>query len=197
MDKNIENKNNNTIEQIRKVEYKGELDLVGFKIPCFVLEDGTSVLSGRGMQSALKMTDEDDKQKSGGRLDRYLNQKSLKPFLYKGKLLGHYDPIVCYDGEKKINGFEATRLVDICDGMLEARNNIKLDTRQKIIADQCEILIRAFAKTSIISLVHEATGYQEFRKKTLQEILKAYILEGIAEWQKTFQQDFYEQIYRL
>jgi hypothetical protein len=38
------------------------------------------------------MTDEDDKQKLGSRVDHYLNQKSLCPYLYKGKKLGHYDP---------------------------------------------------------------------------------------------------------
>ena len=76
------------------------------------------------MQNALKLQDESD-NKSGTRLARYLNQKSLEPFIYKGKEIGHFDPIICYRGEQKINGFEATVLADICDGFLEARKNIK------------------------------------------------------------------------
>ena len=70
-------------------------------IPCYVLEDGTRILSGNAMQNALKLQDESD-NKSGTRLARYLNQKSLEPFIYKGKEIGHFDPIICYRGEQKI-----------------------------------------------------------------------------------------------
>src|SRR3954462_15488883 len=97
---------NNKDTKIRKIKYKGELDLLGKKIDCCVLEEGTRVLTGRGYARALKMYDEAEKGKEtpGSRMDRYLNQKSLKPFLYKGKRPDHYDPLVCYDGEKKISG---------------------------------------------------------------------------------------------
>lgn len=70
-------------------------------------------------------------------------------------------------------------LVDIADGILEARSHIKLSPRQEIIADQCEILIRSFAKVGIIALVDEATGYQKVREETLQTILKLYISNEI------------------
>jgi len=168
-------------EKIRKVKYSGKLDLAGFKLPCFVLEDGTRVLSGRGMQGALKMVDEAEKGKSvpGTRLKRYLDQKSLKPFLYKGKASDHYEPLICYDGNKEIHGYEAGRLVDFCDGMLEARKHIELDKRQKIIAGQCGILVRAFAKLGIYALVDEATGYQYERERfELQRILRLFVLRG-------------------
>jgi hypothetical protein len=52
------------------------------------------------MQDALKMTDEDDRQKSGTRLGRYLSQKSLQPFVYREKKPGHYDPIVMMEKRK-------------------------------------------------------------------------------------------------
>lgn len=41
-----------------KVMHEGILDLANCKIPCYVLEDGTRVLSGRQMQTALKLTDD-------------------------------------------------------------------------------------------------------------------------------------------
>lgn len=180
-----------------KVRNRGILDLSGIKIPCYVLEDGTRVLSGRGMQEALKMVDE-DKTTSGHRIVRYLNQKTLKPFIYSNKEPDHFSPIICYDGNKKIHGYEATILVDICDGILEARKHINLSPRQVIIAEQCEILVRAFAKVGIIALVDEATGYQYDRERyELQQILKAYISEDILNWQLTFTDDFYREIYRL
>src|SRR3954452_7774932 len=107
----------------RKVKYKGELDLAGFKLPCYVLEDGTRVLSSREMQNVLKMTDEDDKQSSGIKLGQNLSQKSLEPFIDKAKTSGHFEPIICYKGETEIHGYEATVLTDICNIYLKARRN--------------------------------------------------------------------------
>ncbi|WP_396171027.1 P63C domain-containing protein [Flavobacterium sp.] len=183
-----------------KIIHEGEITLGEMIIPCYVLEDGTRVLSGRGLQEALKMvdTDEESKPTSGARLNRYLEQKSLQTYIYKGKEPGHYDPIICYQGDKKINGFEATILADICDAFLEARNNITLSSRQKIIADQCEILIRGFARIGIIALIDEATGYQYERERyELQKILTAYVSDEILKWQLTFTDEFYREVYRL
>lgn len=180
----------------KKVSHSGILDLGGFKIPCYVLEDGTRVLSSSKMQESLKMIDKDDPAPSGTRLARYLGQKSLKPFIHKDKEGGHFDPIVSYVGGSKINGYEATVLVDICDAFLEARKHIDLSSRQKIIADQCEILVRSFARVGIIALVDEATGYQK-EKDEYQKRLGMYIAEEMRPWIKTFQEDYYQNIYKL
>lgn len=181
------------------IKFEGDLDLNGLIIPCYVLQDGTRVLSGRGVQEALKMVDDKDaKPTSGSRLIRYLDQKSLRPYIYDNKTDDYFNPIVCYKGTQKINGFEATILADICDAFLEARKNIVLSSRQQIIADQCEILIRGFARVGIIALVDEATGYQYDREKDeLQKILKAYVSDEILSWQKTFHDNFYKEIFRL
>jgi hypothetical protein len=77
----------------RKLKYRGELDLAGYKIPCFVSEDGTRLLSNRGMQIALKIVD-DSEEKRGGQLRRFLNQKSLQPFMHKGENGSALDPVV-------------------------------------------------------------------------------------------------------
>ncbi|OAV65849.1 hypothetical protein Barb6XT_02232 [Bacteroidales bacterium Barb6XT] len=55
------------MENKRQILHEGEIILGDFAIPCYVLGDGTRVLSGRGMQDALKMVDEgeDGKQKEG------------------------------------------------------------------------------------------------------------------------------------
>lgn len=79
----------------RQILHEGELHLGGVVIPCYILEDGTRVLSGRGMQNALKLQEDTD-NKSGTRLARYLGQKSLEPFIYKGKMVDHFEPIICY-----------------------------------------------------------------------------------------------------
>lgn len=184
----------------RKITHEGEIVLGSNRIPCYVLDDGTRVLSARGMQDALKMVDETEpgKQKPGTRLTRYLAQKSLKQFIYKDKEAGHYKPIDCYKGNAKINGYEAILLADICEGFLEARKEIPLSTRQQIIADECEILVRGFARVGIIALVDEATGYQYDRERdALQIVLKAHIAEELQKWQKSFPDLFYFEIFRL
>lgn len=188
------------MSQKRQVICEGELHIGGMNIPCYVLDDGTRVISGRGMQEALKMVDEaeEGKKNSGSRLTRYLEQKSIKPFIYKDKDYDHFNPILCFRGDKRINGYEATVLADICEGFLDARKNIVLSPRQKIIAEQCEILIRGFARVGIVALVDEATGYQYERERfELQKILNAYISDEILKWQLTFTDDFYKEIYRL
>ena len=187
-------------EKEYQIKYEGVLPLAGIDIDCYVLENGTRILSGRAMQRSLKMVDEVEKGKetAGTRLQRYLNQKSLKPFIYKEKTPDHFEPIICYKGSSKINGYEATVLADICDAFLEARKHIELSPRQNIIADQCEILMRAFAKVGIIALVDEATGYQYDREeKELQTILKILVSDEILEYQKQFQISFYREIFRL
>lgn len=187
-------------EKKNVIKYVGVLELNNISMDCYVLEDGTRVLSAREMQRALSMVDETDdaSQTSGARLNRYLAQKSLKPFIYKDKDVGHYEPLECYKGSQKINGFEATVLIDICDAFLQARKEIKLSTRQQIIADQCEILVRSFAKVGLIALIDEATGYQYDReKKELQTIFKAFISDEILAWQEAFHLSFYKEIFRL
>ena len=183
------------------VKYRGELDLNGFIIPCYVLNDGTRVISGRGMQEALKMVDvEDGKQTAGTRLARYLSQKSLNPFISKYLGMDHFSPIICTDLGKTIHGYKADALVDICDAFMEARKHINLSPRQAIIATQCEILMRAFARVGIIALVDEATGYDKAKEKAkdeLQKFLNQFLQEEAARWVKTFPDQFFEDIYKM
>jgi hypothetical protein len=185
----------------REIEYEGLLNINGYEINCYILKDGTRVLSGRGMQEALKLVDEptEGKQVAGTRIHRLLGQTSLEPFIYKNNTKEHFNPLICYKGKTKINGYEATVLVDICDAILEARRSgVALGKRQEIVADQCEILVRAFARVGITALVDEATGYQYQRERfELAKILEAYISDEILKWQLTFTDDFYRQIFRL
>ena len=182
------------------VKYRGELDLNGFKIPCYVLDDGSRVISGLAMQRSLKMIDEDEVKPSGTRLTRYINQKTLNPFIDRYLSGGHLNPIKCTDGGAIINGYSAETLADICDAFLEARKHIELSPRQKIIADQCEIIMRAFARVGIVALVDEATGYDKAKnraKDELQKFLNSFLQQEAAKWVKTFNDQFFEDIYKM
>jgi len=169
----------------------GELE-----IACYVLEDGTRVLSGRGMQTALGLG-----QRHGALLKSFMARKNIKPFIDNELAMALFEPIRFVRpgrGGKLAVGFEATILPEICDAMLDARKAGVLTVKQLITADQCEMLTRSFAKIGIIALVDEATGYQEVRDKlALQAILDKYLSEEKAKWAKTFPNEFYKQIFRL
>jgi len=187
------------MDKKRQITHEGQLDLGGNIIPCFVLDDGTRVLSSMQMQYALHMIEEPKTgHKAASRLPEYLAQKSLKPYLYKENNDVGYEPIIGYKGNQKYNCYKATALADICDAFLEARKSINLSPRQKIIADQSEILMRGFARVGIIALVDEATGYQYDRERfELEKILNAYVAKEVLKWQLTFGLDFYKEIFRL
>lgn len=179
-----------------QIKYEGTLNLGENKLPCYVLEDGTRVLSGRKMQEILKVVDGNI---SGTKLPQFLSNSILKPFIFSDKDAAHFDPIICFKGKQRINGYEATVLTDICEAILRARRSgVKMTERQQIVANQCEILLSSFAKIGIIALIDEATGYQNEREHfELQKILSAYISEEILKWQLTFTDDFYREVYRL
>lgn len=188
------------METKKTIIHEGELNLAGLSIPCFVLEDGTRVLSGRGVQEALRIRDRQEGEKRGGYiLPTFFEANALKPFIDSKLEVANLEPIICYRGNQKIHGYEATILADLCDAVLEARKSgVKLTARQAIVADQCEILMRAFAKVGIVALVDEATGYQYDRERfELSKILNAYISEEILKWQLTFTDEFYKEVYRL
>ena len=86
----------------------------------------------------------------------------------------------------------------ICDVVLAARKAGALQKQQEHIADQCEILLRGFARVGIIALVDEATGYQYDRTRTsLARILEAFVTKELQPWVKTFPDEFYAQLFRL
>jgi P63C domain len=167
------------------------------KIPCYVLEDGTRVLSGRGMQSALALG-----QSHGALLRRFVDNVAIKEFINNKLAMGLSSPIrFTRPGRGGITaiGYEATLLVDVCEAVLKAQDKGSLHTpNQLAVAKQCEILTRGLARVGIIALVDEVTGYDKVRdRESLQKILEKYIRKDLAEWAKRFPDEFYEHMFRL
>ena len=178
-----------------------KLQLGGIEVDCYVTEDGERLIAGRGMQDILKLVDEDTprQQKPGSRLTRLLNNKTINPLIYKNKNKDHFVPKKRRYLGRGIAGFNAEMLVDICEGMLEARKQGILKTaRQSIIAAQCELIMRGLAKTGIVALIDEATGYQKLRPADgLRTYFDQVLRKDLAVWLKRFPDEFYENIYRL
>ena len=169
------------------------------EIPCYVLEDETRVLAQRGMVSGLGMSRGGSSHGGGDRLAHFVNQNTLKPFISNELRAVTENPIKFRTPTGSLAyGYPATLLVDICNAVLEARHDGRLQNQQTHIAKRCEILIRGLAKVGIIALVDEATGYQRIREeRALATILEKFITKELQPWTRTFPYEFYEQIYRL
>lgn len=180
-----------------KATHAGILKIGDLELPCFVLQDGTRVLSGRGMTKAIGM------KGRGQGVERISSHKTLIPFIINGLDVAIQKPIRFVGvGSRTTNptaGYEATILLQLCEAILKARDEGVLKTEQeKRYARQCDMLIRAFAKIGIIALVDEATGYQYDRARDeLNVILQAYIAKELLPWTKRFPDEFFKQIYRL
>lgn len=171
-------------------------------IDCYVTEDKQRLLSLRGTARAMGL--------SGGgsvALVRNLKANYLQPYLSDElkEWIKKSDQGELY----KIKGyrvafipFEATLFVDVCKAYVAAKNDGVFDgdgwEKQSELADKLLAIMSAFAKTGIIALIDEITGYQELRKKDeLQELLAKFVRKEYLPWTKRFPNEFYEEMYRL
>ncbi len=129
------------------------LKIGNLEIPCYVLDNGKRVLVHKGMLAALDMKIGTAGRGTGDRLNKFLSTKSIKPFADKYLHEMIIKPIKFRISAGIAHGYEATILADICDAVLEARKEGKLNYQQEHIAKQCEILVRGFARVGIIALV--------------------------------------------
>lgn len=176
------------------------------KIPCFVIDGDVRVMTQRGLQSSIGMSE------GGGSTP---GEQRLVSFLLS--LAGKFGPDndlasrSVAAAERLKNpikfrlpgggigfGVEATIIADVCDLILAARDAKLLQSQQQKIAREAEVLVRGFARVGIIALVDEATGFQKDRARdALAQILEAFVAKELQPYLKTFPSDYYEQLFRL
>lgn len=169
------------------------------EIPCYVLEDETRVLSQRGLIGGLGMA-RGSARGGGDQLTAFVDGLLEKSIITNELSVAVKSPILFMPphGGRPAFGYPATVLADLCEAILAARTAGKLSKRQENLANQCEILVRGFARVGIIALVDEATGYERDRVAgSLAKILEAFIAKELQPWVRTFPADYYEQLYRL
>jgi hypothetical protein len=179
-----------------------KLKLGGVEVDCYVTENGERLIAGRGMQDLLRLVGEEPPrsgQKPGSRMTRLLNNQVLRPLIFKDKPADHFAAKKLRYQAQTISGYNAEMLVDICEGLLDARKQKLLKTvRQETIAAQCELILRGLAKTGIVALIDEATGYQALRPADgLRTYFDQILRKDLAAWLKRFPDEFYENIYKL
>jgi hypothetical protein len=170
------------------------------EIECYVLEDGTRVLTQASFLTALGRHRRANTRRTKGEehVPPILQGKALQPFI-SSQILEKSKPIIFRPPTGgRASGYNAELLPMVCEIYLSARDAGSLPYQQRPVAKQAEILVRGLAHVGIIALVDEATGYQEVRAKdALARILEAFVDKELQAWVRTFPDDFYRELFRL
>lgn len=172
------------------------------QVPCYVLDDGRRVLTMNGIMNVLSISKKGSRVAGdlNNQISCYFASKTLKTLVNEDVASGLKNPILFRYPKTGTTsyGFEANLLVDLCDIIMQARDDGRLGPNQLHIAVNAGAVIRACAKVGIVALVDEATGYQEHRgNNALQKILDLYLSPVQSDWAKRFPDEFYQEIFRL
>jgi hypothetical protein len=174
---------------------KTPLRLGAIDIPCYVLEDGTRVLSRSGIQKAIGYTGQ-----SGEMLTRFVTKKNGFPDEVVAGVSNSIKFVRVDAGGSRpmTNGYEASLLIDICTSIIDLNRAGVLSPKEQIYAEFADIIVRAVAKVGIIALIDEVTGYQEVRgKDVLQDFLTKYIKDEAGKWVKRFPDEFFSNMFDM
>jgi hypothetical protein len=170
------------------------------EIECYVLEDGTRVLTQGSFLRSLGRHPNANVRREGGEtpVPPILQSKALSSFI-TAEILEKARPITFrHPSGGRARGYNAELLPVVCEIYLKARDQNLLDRQQRHVATRADVLVRGLARVGIIALVDEVTGYQEFRARSaLAKILEAFIDKELQPWVSTFPSDFYRELFRL
>jgi hypothetical protein len=180
----------------------GILNLAGTRLHCANLADGTRLIAQGDMLEALGRSGSMGRRGDGAA--PFVAASYLRPYV-SAELENALEPIKYRaPGQRFVStGYDATLLPEICDVYLRARDAYRDSTRsmpeqQLRYVERADVLIRALAKTGVVALVDEATGYQETRARNdLQRLVAEYVDEGFRRWVARFPDDFFTQALRV
>ncbi|WP_417440950.1 P63C domain-containing protein [Idiomarina sp.] len=179
-----------------RAKYTGVLNIAGNEISCAVLDNETRVVNGTNVLKAFGRKQMGTGKHSG--LSPILTSKKLEEFVAPDEIRALQPITYLAKNGREQSGYPAEVIQIICEIYLRARDDNSLEKGQLHLAEQAEIIVRSLAKTAIVALIDEATGYQYEREKdALQKILSAYIREDYMVWQQTFPRKFYKELFRL
>lgn len=182
------------MSKILKAWGKGPLKLMDVELDCYILEDGTPILSKGKMMKAIGR-----QWKGASRSDmpNFVGAINLQPFV-RPELEEKMKGIDFYDGGRLISGFHADTLADVCNVYLEARAANILTKSQLPIAQVCEILIRSFAKIGLRALIYEQLGFEKFKHpEAFRMLIESYLALELRKWSKEFPDDLFFQMDRI
>ncbi len=187
---------------IRKGNFKEDF---GFDAECYVLNDEnkTAVMSQRGIGDALLLTGG-----GGTAFQRFANGKNIKEYLGPELLEKIENPIQFQrftGGPSSIEenpknslsfGYQATLLIDVCQAIVRASNDGKLQHNQADLAKQAGVILGATAKLGIQTLVYKLAGYDSTKEEVIAAF-KAFVQEEAKKYEKEFPPELYLEWARL
>jgi len=202
--KEIASQGGKALWSIPKATHEGDIRLNEMvSIPCAVLEDGTRLITQRGIYQALGRYKNPNKKGAIAERPGFLGAQNITPFI-SNELARSWEPIKFRTtksgglGGNVALGYKAEILPMVCHVFEDAERAGALRPNQKHIADAARVISRSFSKLGIIALVDEATGYQYDRARdALARILEKFIAKELQPWTKTFPMEFYQNIFRL
>lgn len=179
------------LPKVPEAKWMGYLPLGEAQLPVFVLDDGRRVISRTGATRILT------KNKGGGNLESYLAVEALKGYVPSKIVMVEFsvEGVV----NKKVMGIEAETFIEICRSYVKALADDALKTERQIeMAASCSMFLAACAKTGLIALIDEATGYQYARAEDALRIkLRAFLEKEMRPWEKTFPDELWVEFARL
>lgn len=182
------------IKNRQKTWGKGTIRIYDIELDCYILMDGTPILSKNKLNKALGKT----RKQSRTNKPSFVGAINLQPFIrdeLEEKLIG----IEFYDSGRLIKGYDADILPLICNVYLEARQARDiLAPSQLPIAEKCEILLRSFARVGIRALIYEQLGYERFKHPdAFRLLIESYLSEELRKWSKEFPDELFFQMDRI
>lgn len=180
-------------QRVPEADSQGVLHIGDVGLEVYVLDDKRRVISKKAMANALRLQSE-----GGNAFLRTMSRKGVRSVLSDDLEKKIENPIFFRPlGGDLADGYEAETLIEVCDALIEARNQKKLHSSQTFLALQAEIIVRSAAKIGIIALVDEAAGYVDRAKDEYRKLFDKFIRKELAEWEKEFPDKFFDMIYRL
>lgn len=193
--------NSGDSEPLLKASHQGKITIASFDLSCYVLDTPNKdrVLSRLDVLKAIGRNVQPTKIRQHlDELPIFLRAANLKPFI-SSELIDSTKPIeFAISTGKKVIGYRADILKDICYVFIDAQKAGALKPQQVHIAERCDLLVRGFAAVGLRALVDEATGFQEVRPRDdLQLYLDAFLLKEHSKWVKRFPDEFFENIFTM
>lgn len=183
-----------------KAKYEGELKIGEKVIPCAVLDDNTRVITATSVFSAFDRPRRGRSTLRADQMPPFLDAKNLQPFV--DEQLREWTNLIYY---KDLNGTTRTGyncriLRSLCKVYIDAKNTGALAKNQEKLVPIAESILYALADVGIVALIDEATGYDKVKergKDALQQFFAVALNENAGKWIKTFDDGFFEMIYRM
>ncbi len=173
--------------------YRGAGFLGNPDIECYVLSNGERVISSS--QAFTLLTGKDSSQD----LPKILKNPGVKSLISNDNSAPQTVSFHIPGNPTVAEGIRGELFAEICSAFVTAGLSGELSTpRQRSIAMRCAVYQKSFMKLGIIAYIDELTQYQKVRDKNELDIkVKAFIQDEARKWEKTFPDQFYQELARL